>query len=130
MRKPRGPDGWQMAMGAYAACTAVALYQTPEIMHQDAFSYLAINFSVIDRLLPAVMALYASASLVCLFFGTQQKRVALAMAGILLWTFLGSMMMAGSWIYGGFLSPAGMFEVLGGLGCFVSVLQLGDKYEP
>ncbi len=125
MRKPQGPDGWQMAMGCYAACMALSLYQTPEIFQQEAYAYLR-TMPVVEKIMPAVLALYALASLVCLFFGTKQKRAALGIVGVLFWTSLGSMMVAGAWIEGAFLSPAGMFEVLGGIGCCVAVFQIGD----
>ncbi len=126
VRLPYGPDGWQMATGAYAACQGASWVTTPGLfVHLPNYAYLAVQ-PVPQPLWGTVLLAYAAASLICLLCGAAPKRAALGVVGTVMWLYLGTEMLVAS-AAGGFWSPTGMFELLAGAGCAVATMQLARK---
>ena len=125
-RVPHGPDGWQMAIGAYALSQGVALLMEPALYRGlPSFAFLS-HQPVPLPVWGAILVCYAVASGVCLFFGTPTKRASLGVIGTMLWLFLGVEMLWSS-AFSGFWSPGGAFEFLIGLGCMVATVQWGRE---
>ena len=120
---PRGPDGWQMAIGAYAACQGASWMLSPDLFSRlPSYAFLAVQ-PFPQALWGSVLLTYATASLACLLFSKKAKRAALGVVGTMIWLYLGTEMLAAS-AMGGFLYPTGLCEILAGAGCAVATMQL------
>ena len=128
VRIPIGPDGFQMAISMWCFSLAAGFLLSPE----TAFTKSAYIVTILMAWpVPYIgwgvfFLVYSLASTACLFVGKNNGRAALGFFGILFWLWMGGSLLDGS-IHNGYVSIAGVFCCLLGIGSGVSVIQLGHR---
>lgn len=126
---PSAPDGWQVAVGAFAACQGLKFVLEPGLfLVIPSYQYLAMQ-PLSQGGWAVILFGYAAATVAALCLNRSSWRAAVAIVGGGLWLFVGSQIVAGSVVSHTWYAD-GPFEVLLGLGSMVAAAQAARRRRP
>lgn len=121
-------DGWQLCMGVYAFCLGLNWLLVPNFWETYPASFHLLTALGISQQSWGIGLIGAAASrFACLLLGPALRAIHGLLMGFM-WIFLGSELLASRLMFGTH-SPFGLFELMGGLGCFMAVLGLARQND-
>jgi hypothetical protein len=122
---PNGASGFQLALIAYAICTAMSWIATPDMFATSPVFNSLARFPISENTWGAILAIYGVSGLLVLFLGGRPSRAVLNVVGTTMWTIVGAnLLISGSQF--SIYSPAGLYMCFAASGSLVCLARGWD----